>query len=284
MFSLLPNSPNKGWLISPQNFSTLARRVLAAKETPRAGMLEDLFEEEIADLNEDRALTIDPLAPALAFLKIEGVIYYGATEIEEYFFGLYNLARLQEALRLVAANPAIKVLAIQFETPGGYTTAVKEMADAIVALRQTGVTVLGFTGDLCASAGYYLAAACNSISTTPFADLGSIGVYNVIVDDTKFYEMRGFSIEYIRDGDYKAMGSPGKGWTDKEKALITDGVQKISLEFKSFVATHRPEVTADQMQGQCFTASDPAAQGLADYTAFTSPEQFIAHAARVASL
>jgi len=284
MFSLIPTSPNKGWLISSQNFRNLARRVLTSQDAPRGGMIEDAFADELEELNASRALQTDPSAPGFAFLKVEGVIYYGATPLEEMFYGLYNLARLEEALRIVASTPTIKVLGIQFETPGGYTTAVKENAAAIAALSQSGTTVLGFTSELCASAGYYLAAACNSISTTPFADLGSIGVYNVIVDDSEFYKQMGLSIEYVRDGDYKAMGAPGKAWTDKEKEMIRDGVEKISIEFKSFVATHRPEVTAAQMQGQCFTASDPAAQGLADFTDFTSAEEFIAHAARVASL
>lgn len=277
MFSLRTNK-NKAWLIEPTAFSGLARRVIEAK----AVMAGDFVEEMCEEMEAERALFIDALAPGMAMLSVEGVLYYGADPEEECFWGLYNPQRILNAVETVRDNPSIKVLAIMIDSPGGYVTAIKETADAVHALSAT-KPVLFYSQQLCASAAYWIASSGNALHAAPFADVGSIGVYAALMDDCEFWKQNGYAFTYIRDGKYKAMGSAGKPYTDDEMQLITNGVQACSEAFKGAVATMRPQVTADQMQGQCFTASDPAAAGLVDSTEFRTSADFLSYAAKVAA-
>lgn len=277
MFSLQTNQ-NKAWLIEPTAFSALARRVIEAKATISADFISEMLEE----MESERQLCIDPLAPSLAMLAVDGVLYYGAGEEEECFWGLYNPQRILNAVEQVRDDSSIKALAIMIDSPGGYVTAIKETSEAIHALSAT-KPVLFYTAQLCASAAYWIASAGNALHAAPFADVGSIGVYATLIDDTEFWKQNGYAFTYIRDGKYKAMGNPGKPYTDDEISLITEGVQRCSEAFKGAVAAMRPQVTAEQMQGQCLTASDPAAAGLTDSTSFRNVSEFLAYAAKVAA-
>lgn len=277
MFSLRTNK-NKAWLIEPDAFSSLARRVIEAKAT----LAGDFVKEMCEDMEEERALCIDPQAPGLAMLSVEGVLYYGATPEEECFWGLYDPQRILNALEVVRDNPSINALAVMIDSPGGYVTAIKETAEAIHALSAT-KPVLFYAPQLCASAAYWIASAGNALHAAPFADVGSIGVYATLIDDTEFWKQNGYAFTYVRDGKYKAMGSTGKPYTDDEIQLVTEGVQACSEAFKGAVSSMRPQVTAEQMQGQCFSASDPSASGLVDSTEFRTAADFISYAAKVAA-
>ena len=277
MFSLRTNK-NKAWLIEPSAFSELARRVIEAKAT----MAGDFVEEMCDEMEAERALCIDPLAPGLAMLSVEGVLYYGATQKEECFWGLYDPQRILNAVETVRDDASIKALAIMIDSPGGYVTAIKETAEAVHALSAS-KPVIFYTPQLCASAAYWIAAAGNSLHAAPFADIGSIGVYATLIDDCDFWKQNGFAFTYIRDGKYKAMGSTGKPYTDDEVQLITDSVQACSESFKGAIGSMRPQVTAEQMQGQCFAASDPAAAGMVDSVQFRTAADFLSYAAKVAA-
>ena len=185
MFSLRTNK-NKAWLIEPTAFSALARRVIEAKAT----LAGDFVQEMCDDMESERALCIDPMAPGLAMLSVEGILYYGAEPEEECFWGLYNPQRILNALEVVRDNPSIKALAVIIDSPGGYVTAIKETAEAINALGAE-KPVLFYTPQLCASAGYWLAASGNAIHAAPFADVGSIGVYATLIDDSEFWKQNG---------------------------------------------------------------------------------------------
>lgn len=289
MFSLTPRSPRHTWLLAPNHYRELATRYIRQQEMmrtrahkPKAFGWWDASDSEISEMEESRALQRDDRAPGLAFLEVKGVIYHGATPTEECYYDCYNLERLMTACREVLADPSIKLLAIQMESPGGYSTAVKETAELISKVRASGKPVLVYT-TYCGSAAYWLAAAATAIHASPFADVGSIGVYTVLVDDVEMFKKWGLSIEYIRDGKYKAMGAQGKPWTDDERALIQAGVDRCSRDFKGFVRSQRPLITDEQMQGQVFTAADPEAAGLTDYTTFSQWEDFILYAATAAS-
>lgn len=287
MFSVFPTSPNHHWLINPSHHRDLVSKYLERHQAKTQAHKPKSWwwgpaDSDLKELEEERALQRDAKAPGLALLEVTGVIYYGATPREEWSYGVYNLERLFSAANEVLADSTITVFAIMIESPGGYSTAVKECADLLLELRDAGKIVLFYSRTLVASAAYWLAASGTAIHAAPFCDAGSIGVYSTLVDDVEMFKKWGISVEYIRDGELKAMGGPGKGWTEKEKEFITEGVMACSKEFKGFIKANRPAVTDEQMQGQCYAANDPKAAGLVDHTTFARWEDFIVYAANVA--
>lgn len=72
-------------------------------------------------------------------------------------------------------NPYVRAIVLEFNTPGGEATAINELADAIHAGRAK-KPIKAYVDGLAASAGYWLASACDEIIASPTALLGSIGV------------------------------------------------------------------------------------------------------------
>ena len=177
--------------------------------------------------------------------------------------GGLSVDALQSALSAAAADPAVRNIVLHLDTPGGVVTGIPETADLIASIAKR-KCIVAFCDSLCASAGYWLASACSAIYCTKSAELGSIGVYSAFMDLTAAYAQKGVKVELFKDGTHKAAGYPGTPLTDEQRADILAGVMATSAAFKGDVTARRPHVTADTMQGQCFTGLDAVRVGLAD--------------------
>lgn len=211
----------------------------------------------------------------IAIQPVRGVMCAGAGKIGEYC-GLFNTDRIGRACATVAADAGIKVLILDFDTPGGYTSGVEEAAAAVEALptMRKGLNVIGYTARLCASAGEWVCAACQENYAAPSATRGSVGVMAAITDSSRAWREQGLDRYLATDGKYKAMGLPGVPVTDDQKAYLLAGVMETSASFKGYL-TSRRKIQDYAMQGQTFTARR-APVGFCDGTEFRDLEELMA--------
>jgi signal peptide peptidase SppA len=193
-----------------------------------------------------------------------GILGKHLSAMEEDCAGGLSVDRLQAALQTAAADPAIKNIILHLDTPGGVATGMEETALLIEQISQT-KNVVAYVDSLCASAGMWIIAACDYIYVTPSADVGSIGVYSALFDLSAHYAKEGVKVELFKDGAYKAAGYPGTSLTDEQRAKILEDVMECSGTFKASVKKYRPHVSAETMQGQCFTGAKAVEAGLADH-------------------
>ena len=173
-----------------------------------------------------------------------------------------DLTKLDFLLSDLQEDTGIETVVLVLNTPGGSVTGLEETA-ALLREMATSKRLIAYADDLCASAGYYLAAACDEIYCAPSARIGSIGTYIAALDDSRAWEMEGFELKLFRVGSLKAIGHPGKQWTPEEEAYLQDMADEVGGEFRAWVTDRRPGIEDSSMQGQVFFAKSAPA-GLVD--------------------
>lgn len=203
-------------------------------------------------------------------IPVVGVI---ANRIPSIFkaFGFCDCSEVADWVETAINDASVKRIVLDVDSPGGTVSGVMELA-ALVANSPKQIDV--FTGGMCCSAAYWIACGARSITATPSADVGSIGVYTAFTDTSLMAQMMGVAVEVFRSGKYKGAGIPGTSLSDDQKALIQAEVDALATMFKSAVTTARPQVADETMQGQSFLGIVAAENRLVDAIANDFSEFF----------
>ena len=202
----------------------------------------------------------------VAVIPVEGVILGKASGLESAC-GAFSLETFRKTLRDVAARPDVANIVLNISSGGGTITGLPESAKLIADVSKT-KPVYAFTSDCIASAAYWLACSGRGVFLAESAEVGSIGVYQAFLDQTRAFENEGLKVELFKGGGdnnaFKAMGMAGLPLTDDQKNHLQAGVDKTYAAFTDWVTTNRPSVEPESMAGQMFDAGDAQKRGLAD--------------------
>lgn len=235
------------WAIMPQALAQLIQRV------------QD-FEQRADDKVGYVHKFLGPLYPQVelvgpvAVVPVRGPIGRNISPLMQYL-GMADSALLQEQLRNVRDDDDAEIVVINFNTPGGLAYGLEETAATIREVSEAGKPVIAYSESLCASAGYHLAAACDTIYADRAAVVGSISTIMAGVDSSKQWEDEGLELKLFASGSLKAIGMPGKRWTDEEEAHLRERLTVVDGQFKNFVRSRRA-LSDEQMQGQTWQAKE----------------------------
>lgn len=281
LMAILPSALN-GWVedaVSDYGIPQLMQMVELSGKTSRA--------EEEAERREDKALAearqhgmdADDLniseENGIAVVRIEGTI-------SPHYCYPVDPRGVAATMRALAANPAIATIVMDWDTPGGHVTYIREMSEAIIEAREN-TRVISYVGpgNMCASAGYWGAAATEEIYVSTAATIGSIGVFSALYEFSGMLDQLGVSLKMFRDGPLKGMGLFGKEMTAEEEAHVQAGVMKTSAEFKGHVRAARPGILDETMHGQVFDGNESQAVKLSDGVFADLPSLLAAEMARL---
>jgi signal peptide peptidase SppA len=261
------------WLITTPKFEELSEALNAAianKWMPEAAA--DSPVGPRAAFSQGYAHPQISVHRGVAFARIHGVMGRGLSALDMECGG-FDTGMFREQLKLISEDSSVKALIIDFNTPGGMANGNMAVCKDLRAISESGVKIYAYVGLMCASAGYFVASACDEIHAHPDAIVGSISTIYSGIDSSKAFEMRGLKLELFATGKFKATGTPGKEWSDEERENIWSRIKPIDAEFKGFVAERRG-LTADDMEGQWWYAKN-APPGVTDSTAFDTCEKFV---------
>ena len=157
------------------------------------------------------------------------------------------------------ADPTIKALVLDIDSPGGEVNGCSELADMIYKARGT-KPIIAYASSSCCSGAYWIASACDRILAADTAILGSIGVVSIFEkgDDNK-------TIEIV------SSQSPNKRpnvETEEGKAKIQEHIDALADIFINKVALYRgitpQEVVKNFGGGDVFVGEKAVSIGLAD--------------------
>jgi ClpP class serine protease len=180
------------------------------------------------------------------------------------------------AEKALASKPSAVVL--DLETPGGDVTGCFDSCAALRAMFDAaGVPLIAFVNLAC-SAGFALAAVCDSVVISATGSAGSVGVISHLEDHTERLEREGVKIRLVASGARKADGNPAQPLTDEAVAARQAGVDKMASAFFEHVSARRrlPIENVVAMQAAVYIGDQAVAAGLAD-----SVETFSALVARL---
>jgi signal peptide peptidase SppA len=201
------------------------------------------------------------IADGIAEIPIGGVMGVNLRPFQRGS-GAVDVADISAEIDQAQADPAVKKVLFNVDSPGGMVNGTPELADKISSMTKP---AFAFTNGLMASAAYWAMSGVRVIMATKTANVGSIGVYMPVFDESRAYEKAGIKVELIKAGALKGIGFPGTSLSESGKAHLQSRVDEIYGMFKQHVQSGRRGMLKDEdMQGQSFMGETARQKGLVD--------------------
>jgi len=235
---------------------------------PKAfGLVFDLQDAAAPELEEN----------GVAVVTVRGPLMHHA----DFWFDSYDAIkdRVRAALEL---DPRMIVLSI--DSPGGLVSGAFDTARELrVMAAAAGVDLYAHVEGQGTSAAYALASSAMWIGVSQSAMVGSVGVIDLLVDQTAQNAALGLAVEVITSGARKADGNPNAPISDGAVEASQARVDKLAGMFFELVAAHGWGGSVDELaalEAGIFTGAEAVELGLAseiatlDQTiAFASPAE-----------
>jgi protease-4 len=188
----------------------------------------------IGGLNRDG---IEPSGPKVALIHVNGVIDSGSSD------GIFSSdtagsEKLVEQLEKARKDSSVKAIVLRINSPGGSAAASEEIYNEILRVRER-KPVYASMGDVAASGGYYIAAACNRVYANSATATGSIGVIMESPNLSGLFKKLGVDMQVVKSGKYKDMGNPARPLTSEERQLIQGMIDNTYEQFVTAVSNGR---------------------------------------------
>ena len=208
---------------------------------------------------------LPPARPGVAVVEVRGVLEQRAASHMCGESPGYD----EITARAVAAlgDPSVGAVVLALDSPGGDVPGLAECARRIrAAADAAGKPLLAFVDELAASAGYYLACACDGIYGPPAAHVGSIGELIVHASEARAIDAEGVDVEIIRSPGGKANPNGMEALDDLGRSRLQTIVDRGAAEFIGYVSSRRGIATAAvaALDGALLGADDAIAAGLLD--------------------
>lgn len=200
----------------------------------------------------------------VATVPIVGIIAKGMSNIERASHNGTSVEAVQANLRAALAAPSVKSILLYVNSPGGTTDGLADTADLIATVNKQ-KPVVAFIDDVGASAGYWLAAPASRVIVSQTAQVGNVGVYAVLTDETGTDEIEGRKVHVVRSGIYKGVAEDEI--TDEQLSHAQMIVDALAGTFFQQVKKGRGLTVAqlkDVSAGRVFVGKGAVAAGLAD--------------------
>lgn len=137
----------------------------------------------------------------VAVIRIDGPIY-GGPDTDSILSGSSGVTseQIMKEFQTARKDPQAKAILVRINSPGGSTGATQEIAEEMDKIRSSGKPIIISMGDMCASAGYWLASKGNYIFASPATITGSIGVYMDYTNVEDLMDKLGIKNEKIKSG------------------------------------------------------------------------------------
>lgn len=254
------------WALMPERTAAFASVVARwYSGAPRAMDDEDFTPRKSAyEMRRDAAARMS--AGGVAVVCCYGVIVQRAGMMTEWCGGT-STQQLVSWLRELERDEACSQILIDFDTPGGSVYGVAEAGAEIRRIRAV-KPIVGISNSLCASAGYWLGSQCSELYITPGGEAGSIGVYQMHQDWSRYMQELGVETKFLSAGKYKVEGNPYEPLNEEAQGFLVSRVKDYYDDFIGAVAKGRG-VSVDAVrngmgQGRVLGGDQCVAEKMAD--------------------
>jgi signal peptide peptidase SppA len=208
-------------------------------------------------------------AGAIAVLPLTGTISHRMGMMSEMSGGT-STEKFGQWLKAAVADPNVKAIVIDADSPGGSVDGVPELADE-VAKAKASKPVIAQVNAMAASAAYWIVSQASEIVVTPSGEVGSIGVFAAHEDISKAAEMQGVKVSFVSAGKYKTEGNPFEPLSGDARQALQANVDEFYGMFTKAVArgrgTTQSKVQNGFGEGRMVSAQQAVTEGMADRVA-----------------
>lgn len=187
-------------------------------------------------------------------------------------YGITGYNHIAEYINRAESDPSVSSIVLDVDSGGGYVAGINEPTQAIADATKPIET---FVSGSMYSAAYWLGATADKITAKTNSGVGSIGVYNVHVEQAEAYKERGVKFSMFRSGKWKGAFNDFTALSDDESAALQASVDENAQTFFNHVANSRgiSAKTVQDWEGNTFNAEQAKDYGLIDDIA-NQPTQF----------
>ncbi len=201
-----------------------------------------------------------PMESHAALIKINGVIQSE---------GKASAENIIKALQKAFGEKSTVGVILRINSPGGSPVQAGRIYDEIVRLKQKypDKPVHVVVEEMCASGGYYIAAAANNIYVDKASLVGSIGVLVNGFGFTGLMDKVGIERRLMTSGKNKAFMDPFSPQNPQQKQYVQELIDEIHDQFIAVVKTGRGDrlkANDDIFSGLVWTGTKAIELGLAD--------------------
>lgn len=181
--------------------------------------------------------------------------------------GLTSYHEIEAMAEQAFADPMVKAVLLEIDSSGGEAGGVFDLAQRLRTLAQTsGKPLWAIADEAALSAAYAIACAADRVWLTRTAEVGSIGVVAVHVDESVADAKAGFNYTFLHAGAHKVDGHPHAPLPAPVAADIQTDIEQLHAQFIALVAGFRrltPEVVR-ATEARVYRGEAALQAGLAD--------------------
>ena len=202
----------------------------------------------------------------IAVLPILGTLVRRASYIGAAS-GLTSYHDIEAMAEAAFADPQVRAVLLEIDSSGGEAGGVFDVAQRLRTLAQTsGKPLWAIADEAALSAAYAIAAAADRLWLTRTAEVGSIGVVAVHVDESVADAKAGMTYTFLHAGAHKVDGHPHAPLPAPVAADIQADIEQLHDQFIALVAGFRrlpPEAIRDT-EARVYRGEAALQAGLAD--------------------
>ncbi len=154
--------------------------------------------------------------------------------------GLQSYAEIGEAVAMAMDDPSVRGVILDVDSPGGEVGGLFDLVDRIGAIKAaSGKPLWAVANESALSAAYAIASAADRLYVTRTAEVGSIGVVAVHVDESGADAKAGLAWSFVFAGEHKVDGNPHAPLSGQARAAIQADVDQLYGAFCALVAASR---------------------------------------------
>lgn len=248
------------WFIDPmaaQHYASIVHQLVTGQATS--------FEEEpvkeftyiVNAAGQKIASIADANDNGVAVINLRGAV------MKYDYCGAAGTQSIMKALEQANANPSVKGIVMQIDSPGGAVDGTQQLANAV---KQSGKPVVAYINGTMASAAMWIgSAAATRISSSNTDTIGSIGTMASWKDYKGYYEQQG-----VKSHEVYASASTHKNLAFREAtegnydALIKTSLDPLNNEFINSIKGNLPGVDESVFNGSHYIATEAKKKGLID--------------------
>lgn len=242
---------NTPLLIHPSKMETILR-VLG----PRLGLADGMLAWDDDDDDDYEPAAAGPgykVSNGIAYIEVSGTLVKRSSGMDA-LSGLTSYQDLTSQITSAFADPAVKGIVFDVDSPGGEAAGMSDLSDLIYSLRGQKPTI-AVSNDSMYSAAYGIASAADQVYVTRDGGAGSIGCYMLHVDQSEYDKQKGVKFTYIYAGDHKVDGNPHEPLAKDVLVSLQGEVDRCRDMFVNLVARNRnvtPQQILDTQAGLFF--------------------------------
>lgn len=178
-------------------------------------------------------------------------------------WGVTGYANLADYIQQANDDYTVTSIILDVDSGGGYVAGLDGITESIY---QSAKPIETFVSGDMYSAAYWLGASTSKVTASKQSGIGSIGVYVIHSEESKWLERMGEKISMFRSGEWKGAYNAFTPLSDNEKRRLQEGVDESASIFFNHVAAQRnvDAKTVKGWEGDVFTATKAKELGLID--------------------